>query len=141
MVVANRRGKVKDLVRGIETQLNGDAQVGLARCMYGELGQYIEALASECGGAQAEQKFETKSKTVSTLNATLNAGVGGTNADSSGNSLTFSNSTFTSSDGKQVKMGTELGPVGPNEGVLDRRRAFSRRLAQDKEASMDAAEC
>ena len=67
--------KVKDLVRGIQTQLNNDAQVSFARCMYGELGQYIEGLASECGGANADQKFESKNKTISSMKKTFNADV------------------------------------------------------------------
>ena len=132
--------KVKDLVRDIETQLMNDAQVSFARCMYGELGQNIEGLASECGGADSQQKFEAKTKTISTSNATMNAGIAGTNADSSGNSMTYSNTTFNTTDGKQGKIGTGVGSDGPNKGkVVSRRRASSRRLVEA--ATVDAAAC
>ena len=131
--------KVKDLIRDIQTQLNNDAQVSFALCMYGELGQYIEGLASECGGANATQKFESKNKMISSMKKTVNAGVAGTNADADGTSVTTTNETFTTSDGLQGTIELVIGTDNANPGAST-AGSRRRRLAQG-EATMDAAGC
>ena len=134
--------RVRDLVRTIETQLNNEAQAAFALCMYGEIGDSVEKLASVCGGASSTQRDVALVQdypqfcNVSQYNGTAakTGRKGSTNVEIGTDSL--------DGVGQMCAVST---PAQPNDGTSPtsvRRRSLSRRLLSEaNEPSFDDASC
>ena len=134
--------RVRDLVRTIETQLNNEAQAAFALCMYGEIGDSVEKLASVCGGASSTQRGVALVQdypqfcNVSQYNGTAakTGRKGSTNVEIDTDSL--------DGVGQMCAVST---PAQPNNGTSPtsvRRRSLSRRLLSEaNEPSFDDASC
>ena len=133
--------RIRDLVRTIEIQLNNEAQAAFARCMYGEIGDSVEKLASVCGGATPTQRDTVLAQdypnfcNVSQYNGTAakTGRKGSTNVEIGADSL----------DGIGQMCAVSM-PTQPNSGMNPtsvRRRSLSRRLLSADEPSFDDASC